>query len=160
MKKAFTLVEILISVVILSIMVFVLSDVIKNINISKNILEKNFQNEHYKNLALKVLYYDVLNSRYVNLSQKKNYSVISMQTTNSLYNIPEPYVVWYVSKTDNALMRMEMPQKTTFLSNAKNYYLDKFNENVKIFKIYRYFYKYFIYIDDGKPIYFEMYKGF
>jgi len=160
MKKAFTLVEILISVVILSIMVFVLSDVVKNMDVSKNILKKNIRNEHYKQIALKVLYYDILNSKYVNLSQKKNYSLISMQTTNSLYNIPAPYVVWYVSKKDNALMRMEMPQKVTFLSNIRNYYLDKFNENVKIFKIYRYFYKYFIYLDDGKPVYFEMYKGF
>jgi len=160
MKKAFTLIEILISIIILSIMVFVLSDVVKNMNVSKNILEKNFQNEYYKNIALKVLYYDILNSKYINVSQKKNYSFISMQTTNSLYNIPAPYVVWYVSKKDNALMRMELPKKVTFLSNANNYYLDKFAQNVKIFKVYIKNGKYFIYLDDGRPIYFEMYKGF
>jgi hypothetical protein len=141
-------------------MVFVLSGVVKNMNISKNMLQNTLNNEHYKKLALKVLYYDILNAKYINLSQRGDYTVVYMQTTDSLHNMPAPYVVWYVSKTGNTLMRMEMPKKVTFLSNARNYYLDKFAQNVKIFKIYRYFYKYFVYIDDGKPIYFEMYKGF
>jgi prepilin-type N-terminal cleavage/methylation domain-containing protein len=160
MKRAFTLIEILISVIILSIMVFVLSDVVKNMNVSKNILQKNLNEERYKKLALKVLYYDILNSQYLTVSQKNNYSVVRMRTFNSLHNLPDPYVVWYVSKKNNTLMRMEMPQNTAFFTNTNNYYLDKFAQNVKIFKIYRYFYKYFVYIDDGKPIYFEMYKGF
>jgi type II secretory pathway pseudopilin PulG len=160
MKKSFTLIELLISVVILLIIVFVLSGVVKNLNLTKNILTQNLNREHYKKLALKVLYYDILDANSITLSQIKNYTVVKMKTTNSLYGIPRPYVVWYVSKKNNALMRMEMPKKIIFLGNAVNYYLDKFSQNVKIFKVYKKFDRYFVYIDNGKPIYFEMYKGF
>jgi len=160
MRKSLTLIELLISIVLLSIIVFALSGIVGNLKKTREILHSSVNSQTRKNTAMKVLYYDMLNARSINLFQTKNYTLVKLQTSNSLHDMAEPYVVWYVSKNKKTLMRMETPEKHAFLSEARNYYLDKFAQNVKIFKIYRYFYKYFVYIDDGKPIYFEMYKGF
>jgi len=66
-------------------------------------------------------------------------------------------VLWYISKKNNTLVRVESYKKIT-LPNSKLFYLDKFAKNVKIFKIFQKKDKYFIYIESDKPIYFELIK--
>ncbi|ACM92801.1 prokaryotic N-terminal methylation motif domain protein [Nautilia profundicola AmH] len=160
MKKSFTLIEVLISITILSILFLALSNVISSLSKASDYLEKKYSFENNKYLFLKILYYDILNADDINITQYKNYTIIKMQTSNSLYFIPKPYVMWYVSKRNNTLVRYESPKNIDILEDNSNYYLDKFIQNVKIFKIYKHLGKYFVYIDNGKPIYFEMYKGF
>ena len=154
MKKSFTLIELLLSIVILSIMFLGVSNVIKELNKSKNIMDRLYDKNINSNLVYKVLYNDLLNSSNIKISNSKNYSNIIFQTTNSLYKIPKPYVMWYVSKNQNSLMRLESPSDIN-LSNLNYYYLDKFLENVKIFKIYLNNNKKFVFIKSDKTIYFE-----
>ena len=154
MKKSFTLIELLLSIVILSIMFLGVSNVIKELNKSKNIMDRLYDKNINSNLVYKVLYNDLLNSSNIKINNSKNYSNIILQTTNSLYKIPKPYVMWYVSKNKNSLMRLESPTDIN-LSNLNHYYLDKFLENVKIFKIYLNNNKKFVFIKSDKTIYFE-----
>ncbi|WP_456480666.1 type II secretion system protein [Nautilia sp.] len=160
MKKSFTLIELLISVVILSILFLALSNVISYSKNSGGVLEKRYEKQLKFDLYMKVLYYDLLNGGEINVTGSGDYSVVKIRTSNSLHFIPEPYVVWYVSKKHNTLMRLESPEVVNLLKLPPDYYLDKFVQNVKIFKIYVKDGKYFIYMDNGRPIYFEMYKGF
>jgi prepilin-type N-terminal cleavage/methylation domain-containing protein len=160
MKKSFTLIEILISIAILSVLFLALSNVISYLSNSSLFIKHKYQHTENSDRFLKVLYYDLLDADYINIKQSKNYSFVKMRTTNSLYRIPKPYVIWYVSKNGNSLMRLESPKDVNLSVEREYYYLDKFAQNVKIFKIYQKNGGYFVYFDNKKPIYYEMYKGF
>jgi len=158
MKKSFTLIEVLISVTILSIIFFYLSGFLKNLNKTADVMNSLSDSRKAKETVLKVLYYDLLNADKVSLEQKKNKTYVKLSTSNSLHGMAHPYVYWYVKK--GALIRAETPKEYNVSMQNGNYYLDKLALNVKIFKIYKNNGKYFVYLDDKKPIYFEMYKGF
>ena len=72
MKKAFTLIELLISIAIFSIMIYALSEMIKNLNITKDILQNKIKNELNEQKILKVLYYDILNAVSLNIEKSPN----------------------------------------------------------------------------------------
>jgi type II secretory pathway component PulJ len=160
MKKSFTLIEILISVMIMSILFLALGDIVKNLNKTKDVLSTIYKRSKKENLALKVLYYDLLNAENIRFTKNKDICNIYIRTSNSLHNISMPYVFWYVSKNKNTLLRAESVERINILSKNQNFYLDKFAQNVKIFKVYKKNGKYFVYLETSKPIYFEMYKGF
>jgi len=160
MKKSFTLIELLLSIIILSIMVLGLSSVIKSLNKTEKVMHKIYQKNIDETIIYKVLYNDILNSENIVIKQTKNYSTPIFQTSNSLHNIAKPYVMWYISKNRKTLMRMETPTDIN-LSNISNqlYYLDKFNENTKIFKIYKNRNKFLIFLQTDQNIYFEITKN-
>jgi len=143
MKKSFTLIEILISIVIFSILVLAMSNVIKEVNFSKVFLSKHYKMQ--KNYLIKVLYYDIFNASEIRIIHTKNpnYDTLVLKTSNSLYKLINPTVTWYISK--RALIRKE---------NAP-YAIDKFDSNMKIFKIYKKNTKFFVYIEGKKRIFFE-----
>jgi len=155
MKKSFTLIEIMISVVIFSLLVLFMSRVISNLNISLHNLDNVYQRQQKNSYLIKILYADILNRKWIKiLNYNKNYSIIYLQTLNSLYNIPMPYVVWYVSKKQNSLMRLECSKKCELPTNIG--WLDKFDKGIKIFKIYQKQNKFFIFIKDKKELFFEI----
>ena len=146
MKKSFTLIELLISIAIFSILTLAMSSVIKEVNSSKEFIAKHYKVQ--KNYLVKVLYYDILNASDIKIIHTKNpnYDTIILKTSNSLYKLINPTVTWYISK--RALIRKE---------NAP-FAIDKFNINVKIFKIYKKNSKFFVYVDGKKKIFFEFSK--
>lgn len=160
MKKSFTLIEIIISVMILSILFLAMSGVIKNLKITKEILEKNFVKSSQKDLMIKTLYYDLLNAKTLKIihSQNSDYDRIYLRTSNSLYRLIYPYVLWYVSKNKNTLIRVESPYKIR-LPNDNLFFSDKFDKNIKIFKIYKNKNKILIFIKTKEPLYFEVFKA-
>jgi len=146
MKKSFTLIELLLAIVIFSILTLAMSNVIKEINSSKNFLVKNYKDK--KDYLVKVLYYDILDASEIKIIHTKNpdYDKLILKTSNSLYKLINPTVTWYISK--KALIRKE---------NLK-YTIDKFNTNIKVFKIYKKKSKIFIYINGKKRLFFELTK--
>jgi len=155
MKKSFTLIEVMISIAIFSLLVLFMSKVVSNLNISVNILKNDYSTKTKQQYLIKTLYADILNKKWIKIvNHNKNYSIVYLQTSNSLYNIPMPYVVWYVSKKQNSLMRLECSQKCELPTNIG--WLDKFDKGVKIFKIYQKQNKFFIFIKDKKELFFEM----
>ena len=157
MKKSFTLIEIIISVMILSVLFFAMSGVLKNLKITKEILEKNFAKSSQKELMIKTLYYDLLNAESLKIihSQNSDYDRIYLRTSNSLYHLIYPNVLWYVSKNKNSLIRVESPYKIR-LPNDNLFFMDKFEHKVKIFKIYKNKNKILLFIKTKKPFYFEI----
>ncbi len=159
MKKSFTLIEIIISVMILSILFFAMSGVLKNLKITKEILEKNFVKSSQKELMIKTLYYDLLNAQSVKIvhSPNSDFDRVYIVTSNSLYRLIYPDVLWYVSKNKNSLIRVESPYEIT-LPNENLFFMDKFEQKVKIFKIYKNQNKIFVFIKTKKPLYFKIFK--
>ena len=161
MKKSFTLIEILISIIIVSILFLAMSNVINQFKGTKNTLKNEYLKNIQQSLITKVLYYDLLNAKSIKIinSKYKNFIQLYLQTKNSLYHFDMPYVVWYVSKNNNTLMRIENKNKIK-LPNNNAFFIDKFTNNIKIFKIYKKQDKLFIYLQiDKKPLFFEMVKG-
>ncbi|QCT93658.1 hypothetical protein FE773_00175 [Caminibacter mediatlanticus TB-2] len=161
MKKSFTLIELIISVMLLSLLFFAMSKVILEFKSSIKNLNREYKNFYNNNLMIKVLYYDLLNASKLKIVKSKNPNFIRLylQTSNSLYNIPNPYVVWYVSRNKNSLIRIEDTSPIT-LPNENFNFIDKFAENIKVFNIYKRKNKLLIFIKENKkPIFFEMIKG-
>jgi len=111
MRKAFSLVEIIVSVVLLGlIVVFVSSTLIQTKNSTKifeNIVKKNNKIEKISTL----LYKDIFQASTIEVKSYKNYSILELKTKHSIYNIQEPYVVWLVLKENNTLARYESAKK-------------------------------------------------
>lgn len=157
MKKAFTLIELMLAIIILSILILAMNNIIVNLKSTRDFLNSYLKKENQNELFLKTLYYDILNATSIKVihSFDSKYDRLYLHTNNSLYSLISPYVVWYVSKRKNALIRIESPFNIK-LPNENAFFLDKFKENIKRFKIFRKNGKDLIFIDAARPIYFEM----
>jgi len=157
MKKAFSLIELLISIAIFSFVYLVMSNIITELKTSENFIKHNYKEFDYKEKILKTLYMDLLNATYFKIVKRNNeFSTIYLRTTNSLYALSYPFVVWYVTGAGN-LIRVESLNKR-LLPLERIGYLYDFGK-VKIFKIYQNKNKFFIFYKHNKPLYFEFYKG-
>jgi prepilin-type N-terminal cleavage/methylation domain-containing protein len=157
MKKAFTLIELMLAIIILSVLILAMNNIIVNLKSTKDFLNDILNKNNKNTLFIKTLYYDLLNATSIKIvhSVNKNYDRLYIQTDNTLYNLISPFVIWYVSKNKNTLIRIESPFNIK-LPNENAFFLDKFKENVKMFKILRKNGKDLIFIDDKKAVYFEM----
>jgi prepilin-type N-terminal cleavage/methylation domain-containing protein len=157
MKKAFTLIELMLAIIIFSVLILAMNNIISNLKSTKDFLNDIIKKENQNTLLLKTLYYDILNASDIKIvhSSNSNYDRVYLKTDNSLYHLIFPHVIWYVSKNKNSLIRIESPFSIK-LPNEEVYFLDKFRENVKMFKILRKRGKDLIVIWAKKPIYFEM----
>jgi len=160
MRRTFTLIEILIAVLILSFLFMAMSRLLQQSKTVQNIMERSSARYTQKHRVATVLYHDLLQADTITIepSPDENYCRLFLRTANSLYDIVEPYVVWYVSTRRDALIRVESFDPIR-LPDPQLFYLDRFAKNVRIFRIYRNDQKLFVYIDDGKPLFFEMIGG-
>ncbi|WP_024955734.1 prepilin-type N-terminal cleavage/methylation domain-containing protein [Sulfurospirillum arcachonense] len=113
MKKAFTLVEIIVSVILLGlIVVFVSSTLIQtknNLKIFEKIVKENSKSEKINDL----LYKDIFQASSIEVKSYKKYSLLKLKTKHTIYNIAEPQVTWLVLKENNALTRLESAKNIT-----------------------------------------------
>jgi len=149
MKKSFTFIELLISIILLMFIFSAVVNITDSLKKSNSILEKKIENiDEY---VIKTLYYDVMNATSLKITHKSsNIDELYLQTSNSLYKIYMPYVKWVVY--DNMLIRAESADD--FKSEV--YTLDNFLKNVKIFKIYKKNGKFLVFINEK---FFEFSKG-
>jgi prepilin-type N-terminal cleavage/methylation domain-containing protein len=137
-KAAFSLVELIISVVLLGIIVTFLYSTVSTLQQTNKIFSHNEQLLSKKEKVIELLYDDLFSANNLQL-RGFDYSLASMQTTNSIYDIAQPYVTWLVSKEGNTLLRFESIKKFENINSQNNYYyhISKVGENCDIFKIYQ-----------------------
>ncbi|MFK5882196.1 MAG: type II secretion system protein [Sulfurospirillum sp.] len=138
MKRAFTLIEILVSIVLLGLIsIFVTSTIYQTktgIEIFKNKVEETSKIEKFQD----VLYRDLLQSNELNTQEYKRYSVVYFRSKNTVYGISNPYIVWFVSKKDDTLVRIESSrqiQLPILEENLKYMFLDSTLKNCKVFLV-------------------------
>ena len=125
MKKSFTLLELLISTMLLVFIFSAVSNVINSLKISNKVFNQK------RDYLVRVLYYDLLNAEYINIKHiTPDIDEVELITSNTLYNYTNPKVIWYV-KRGNLIRLEKIKEKEIY------YTLDSFQRNVKIFKIYR-----------------------
>ena len=162
-KRAFTLIELIISIFLLTLVVFALY---KNLDIVKKStiqLHTHLQNSQKDIKAYKLLYLDLLQmtNRPVITSKNRNYDRVCFFSKNSLYNLPKAYICWVVHKKNNTLLRVESSKKFT-LPPQKEIPIQKdiIKKDIEIFKIYRHKNKkenqLLIFIKDKKEVSFKM----
>jgi len=164
-KKGFTLIEILVSIVLLALISLFVSSTIYQTK--KN--NKLFKNEVYKNtkkeIFLDTLYKDILLSSDLHISDNKKYSTIQLLSNNSVYGISHPYITWFVLKQKNSIARLESAKKIIMpiSENMQKFiYMDIVQKDCKYFQLSLSKDKksvlVFIKIKNQKPIIYEINK--
>ncbi|MEA3371136.1 MAG: prepilin-type N-terminal cleavage/methylation domain-containing protein [Campylobacterota bacterium] len=108
MRRAFTLIEMMISVVILSIIMLFLYESYSALNRSNSFYEKRVQEIKSEQLRKKAIFLDfsLAHSETVKiLNQERDEDVLYMQSSNSLHKRYNPYIA-YILK-DKKLFRLE-----------------------------------------------------
>ena len=119
-KKAFTLIEMLISIAILvtvvGFFVFFIADTRIKIAIQANTKEEIREQSAIKN----ILYNDLaLSKERPQIVDGTTFKILYLQTDNSLYGVGRPYVAWAVL-SDNKLVRYESAYKFALPITTEN----------------------------------------
>ncbi len=138
-RGAFTLIEVLISITLLSLVLMALyrsTDILRRSN--KHLYE-HLEKSSKSLKGNRVLYMDLLqaDSNITIDSEKKFHKITIMKTSNSLYGQPLAQVSWLVSKSDNTLLRIEGNGYTLPLKSESYVEVDPIVKNVELFKIYK-----------------------
>ena len=138
-KKAFTLIEMMVSITILSIMILFLYKTYASFNLSNATLKKELDITMSMQKIRKTIYLDFTLAFSQSLkiqNREKNEDVVFLQTSNSIHRRYNPYVVYKVK--DKKLYRLEsLKQITTYeLPIESEFDIDYLGE-VESFRVYK-----------------------
>ena len=133
MRAGFTLMEMMISVVLIVLITLFLSEAITSMQRSNISLKKHDDVEQNRSQLFTLLYRDLLSAKEIKVIQTKDkrFNVVQMQTMNSMYNIAYPYVVYFVNANTFNLTRLESAQVIKLPVSYEDRYYYKANELVK-----------------------------
>jgi prepilin-type N-terminal cleavage/methylation domain-containing protein len=137
MKKGFTLIELMISITILSIIMVFLYKTYADINVSNKVYIENKNKLDKFEKIKKMTFVDLLtalNGSIKVVKENKNRDTLFMQTSHSLHRRIMPYVTYIVK--NHKLYRVETLYPFSNLSTTKNSFDVDFIGNVKKFKIF------------------------
>lgn len=138
-QAAFTIVEVLISITLLSLVLMALyksADLMRASNLHLfNYLQK-------ASTTLKgstTLYKDLMHAEHnITISSKEKFHRLTISsTTHSLYGLAQAKVVWLVYKKDNTLLRIEGGQYNIPLKSEERVEIDVIAKNIELFKVYK-----------------------
>jgi len=111
MRRAFTLVEVLVSIVLLGLISLFIASTISQTQNNNRLFESKANNDKKLESLVHLLYDDIYYSKAISVSGLKKYSILYLKSKNSIYDIDEPYIVWLVLKDKNSLIRIESAKK-------------------------------------------------
>jgi len=138
-KSAFTLIEILISVTLLSLVLMALyqsADTLRKSNL--HLFEYIEQSSHTLK-GSKTLYRDLMHSDHnisINTDEKFHRLTIN-KTTHSIHGLSQAKVVWLVYKEENTLLRLEGGKYSIPLKNEEQVEIDVISKNIELFRVYK-----------------------
>ncbi len=136
-RKAFTLLEVLISIALLGIVIVALFSSVDMLQNSNQHLLKYLEKSKKITKATKTLYLDIVSSDGNITIAKDEFSRICMeQTRNSLYALPAAKVCWVVLKKDNTLVRVEGNAYHLPLKSEERVEIDTIMTGIEIFDLY------------------------
>jgi prepilin-type N-terminal cleavage/methylation domain-containing protein len=138
-KKGFTLIEVLISISLLSLVLLALYKSAEVLRASNKNLFKHLDHASDGLKGSKTLYMDLLqaDSNITINSEKKFHRLEISKTKNSLHGLGQAKVTWLVHKENNTLLRIEGSQYKLPLKMEENVEIDSIISNVELFKLYR-----------------------
>ena len=138
-KKGFTLIEVLISITLLSLVLMALyksAEILRKSNIH---LFEYLQKSTKSLKGSKTLLIDIMQSDYnISINSEEKFHRLTLKSTgNSLYGQAQAKVIWLVHKKENTLLRVEGGEYDMPLKNEQNVEVDVIAKNVELFKIYK-----------------------
>jgi len=136
-RKAFTLLEVLISIALMGIVIVALFSSVDMMQNSNQQLAQYLEKSKKMTKATKVLYLDILGSDGNITIQKDEFSRVCMEETqNSLYALPAAKVCWIVLKKDNTLARIEGNNYKLPVGSEERVEVDSIMNNIEVFDVY------------------------
>ena len=154
-KKAFSLIEVLVSIALFSIILVFLYDTLDISTKSNQFYAQKLQISKNKNHTKEILFLDLINptksSSTFTISEDKNSNSIFSLESNNMYHNPFYSYVTYLLDNKKNLVRIESKTKfdKTKLDDAffEKAYVDILSEKVKKLKIKKKASKYYFYIE-------------
>jgi prepilin-type N-terminal cleavage/methylation domain-containing protein len=107
-KNAFTLIEVLVSIVLLGIIFTYLYSTINSLKMQNNHYIQKSDAIKEENRLFMLLTLDIAQAvGTISPSHSGKYDIINFKSKNSIYGIIEPQIMYFVSKKDNTLIRVE-----------------------------------------------------
>ena len=125
MRKAFTLLELMLAIVILGLIVTFLMQTTGSLQQGQNILSSKVEAKGATIKMIKLLHEDLFSGTDMNITESDDYSMIALRTQSSIYGINHPYVRWFADPKKKILLRSESSKP----------YLPPF-DNEKLFEIH------------------------
>ena len=140
-RRAFTLIELMVSITLTVIVVLFLYKALSNQEIANATLTKNAGEIERKAKLYELLFRDLSQASQVRVEPvfNKNYKILFLKTTNSIHEIPEPYVAYFVYDTNRTLVRLESAYPLKFpveLEKIKYIFADPLVSQVDSFLVY------------------------
>lgn len=141
-RRAFTLVELLVSITLFGLIAVFLFGSIDSLRKQQNYVKKKEAVLSHKNQILSLLRTDFDRAKLlvISKSSSKDFDTVLISGSNrSLYKINQPNVVWIVLKADNTLVRLESSSPITIPLTTEAMYLmhtDVIGKHCEIFRIY------------------------
>ncbi len=162
MKKAFTLIEIIVAVFIFSIIMIYMYDLLAITKNSSVSYEKIYIKDKKSQNLKRIFYNDIFNQtdpyKYTKIKSNQHFSTYMLRTKNSLHDLANPYVSYKVIKGN--LYRFECVRAFKFPINEEmkdKIFIDKLASKINSFLVYEYKNSKLIsYEIDGKKNIFEI----
>jgi len=136
-RKAFTLLEVLISIALMGIVLVALFSSVDILQDSNQHLSKQLKKTKKITQATQVLYRDILSSDGNLTIIKEEFTRLCIESTaNSLYALPRPKVCWVVMKENNQLVRVEGVEYTLPTRSEDRVEVDVVMQDVELFDVY------------------------
>ncbi len=150
-RKAFTLLEVLISIALLGIILPALYQSVDMMRDSNEHLFKYVEKSKKITKATQTLYLDILSSDGNFTIKKNDFTRFCIeQTRNSLYELPSAKVCWVVLKKDHTLLRVEGNGYTLPLNADDRVEVDLIIKDLEIFDVYHSKDKVLVLIEEAK----------
>ena len=136
-RKAFTLMEVLVSIALLGIILPALYQSVDMLRDSNQHLLEYLEKAKKVSKATQTLYLDILSSDGNITIKKDEFTRLCMeQTKNSLYALPVAKVCWVVLKKDNTLVRIEGNAYNLPLGSEERVEINPIMKDVEVFDVY------------------------
>jgi len=141
MRHAFTLMELMVSIVLIVLISLFLFGAIASSKLSNDTLIKHTAKEQLRSDLFELFYRDILEARSIQTieTKERTFTVLQLQTANSLYEIAVPYVTYFVHSRTNILTRLESARKINLpiAYEDENFVMaDTLLSDVKAFNVY------------------------
>ncbi len=136
-RKAFTLMEVLVSIALLGIILPALYQSVDMLRDSNQHLLEYLGKAKKVSKATQTLYLDILSSDGNITIKKDEFTRLCMeQTKNSLYALPVAKVCWVVLKKDNTLVRIEGNAYNLPLGSEERVEINPIMKDIEVFDVY------------------------
>lgn len=136
--RAFTLIEVLVSIALLSLVLLALYQSLSMLRNSNIQLFNYMQKASEDNRGMQTLFLDIAGSDGNLTLEKDEFARLCIENTiNSLYALPSAKVCWVVSKEEHALLRSEGNRYSLPLRSGEKVSVDKIMTDLELFDIYR-----------------------